>query len=374
MRYLLVLIICLAFPALSQTTSDSIPMDHRLVISAMLRTYSLHQGGKVNFSVSEKSEFLRSWSFYLNDYLPDINLSDNRLSHLATQTKNVLTIGFMDASLKGGWAERYNHYENFWRSGLMGGHGYGEIITGLLVASSLEYGLRNGDNNLWKCGLLFLSQATLASVLEHAGYWIFVNSSIPIRAPNGEYYGWRNEPRWRYGLGNNDANWMINTPAGWVNGIIYDDPPPKVRKESVFLSLPILYACSYLLLLPGDLKAPKENKIINFEPTIYFDGANAQPGPGLYFSSLKMGLSWRQKIGTGVTSEILFYTSEEFSPRINLSLVLPTLILQTKLGGVNQGKNISLLGGEIFFSSGQKYFGLGYAKPTIYFFCNWIIL
>jgi len=201
-----------------------------------------------------------------------------------------------------------------------------------------------------------------------------VNSSIPIQAPNGEYYGWRNEPRWRYGLGNNDANWMINTPAGWVNGIIYDDPPPKVRKESVFLSLPILYACSYLLLLPGDLKAPKENKIINFEPTIYFDGANAQPGPGLYFSSLKMGLSWRQKIGTGVTSEILFYTSEEFSPRINLSLVLPTLILQTKLGGVNQGKNISLLGGEIFFSSGQKYFGLGYAKPTIYFFCNWIIL
>ncbi|KKT13921.1 MAG: hypothetical protein UV92_C0012G0019, partial [Parcubacteria group bacterium GW2011_GWA1_43_27] len=215
MRYLLVLIVCLAFPALSQTTSDSIPMDHRLVISAMLRTYSLHQGGKVNFSVSEKSEFLRSWSFYLNDYLPDINLSDNRLSHLATQTKNVLTIGFMDASLKGGWAERYNHYENFWRSGLMGGHGYGEIITGLLVASSLEYGLRNGDNNLWKCGLLFLSQATLASVLEHAGYWIFVNSSIPIQAPNGEYYGWRNEPRWRYGLGNNDANWMINTPAGW---------------------------------------------------------------------------------------------------------------------------------------------------------------
>ena len=80
MRYLLVLIVCLAFPALSQTTSDSIPMDHRLVISAMLRTYSLHQGGKVNFSVSEKSEFLRSWSFYLNDYLPDINLSDNRLS------------------------------------------------------------------------------------------------------------------------------------------------------------------------------------------------------------------------------------------------------------------------------------------------------
>ncbi|OHA55183.1 MAG: hypothetical protein A2429_03130 [Candidatus Veblenbacteria bacterium RIFOXYC1_FULL_42_9] len=365
MRYLLVLIVCLAFPALSQTTSDSIPMDHRLVISAMLRTYSLHQGGKVNFSVSEKSEFLRSWSFYLNDYLPDINLSDNRLSHLATQTKNVLTIGFMDASLKGGWAERYNHYENFWRSGLMGGHGYGEIITGLLVASSLEYGLRNGDNNLWKCGLLFLSQATLASVLEHAGYWIFVNSSIPIQAPNGEYYGWRNEPRWRYGLGNNDANWMINTPAGWVNGIIYDDPPPKVRKESVFLSLPILYACSYLLLLPGDLKAPKENKIINFEPIIYFDGVDDRRGPGLYFGSIKMGLSWRQEF-SGVKSELSFYTSERFTPCLSLSLITSSLMLQTRLEGVNQGKNFSLSGMNIMFIDKNNFWGIGYEKPFTY--------
>lgn len=124
MRYLLVLVVCLTFPALSQTTSDSIPMDHRLVVSAMLRTYSLHQGGKVNFSVSEKSEFLRSWSFYLNDYLPDITLSDNRLSHLATQTKNVLNIGFLDASLKGGWAESYNHYENFGDQGLWGAWSY----------------------------------------------------------------------------------------------------------------------------------------------------------------------------------------------------------------------------------------------------------
>ena len=189
------------------------------------------------------------------------------------------------------------------------------------VGSALEYGSRNGESFI-ETFRYFLGQAALSSVVEHLGYWTYVNSGVSVNDwRGGGTFNWRRGPRYPDDEhGHNDVPWMAGTPAGWMNQIAFDDSPGTVRKEAIFISLPVLYAFSYAIT-PGKDDDVEQNRIFSFEPVFYFDGNESNKGPGLYFESARMGLVYTFPFSIADRRlSSTFYQTGDLQPRLDVNI------------------------------------------------------
>ncbi len=313
----------------------------------------LKSGKYLDLDLEDKTNLLRvisSTEFGFDDLLKDEKMS-NKLKHIIIQTDNVLDIGFFDAVIKarvhqyGFQGDPFWAYNNF----------YGRANGVLLFASDLEYSL-NQSENLWEFTRFFLSQLAISSVVEHLGYWIYTNSSIPI-IKNSDEIGWRGVTYPRDKSGNhNDVPWMKETPSGLSNRIFFpEDSKGTVRKEAVFLTLPFVYAFAYFIT--PDKPFVKSNKFTKFQYVFYFDSYDYNNKTGLWGGAY-LGLKYDLK-----NFSTSFYSSKELDARGRFSYENKFFGISTTLGTNNKG-NFNIYGYSVTLKKKFGYFSFSYRKNS----------
>lgn len=312
---------------------------------------SLNSGAN-GYSLNETVREISSFSLKYN-----IEPLPAKLQQVIAQTQNVVGVGYFDAAVKANFAQQYglSSGKKFWASD----GAYGRLNQVLQIGSAFEYAYNQSENWI-EFGRFFLAQAAISSVGEHLSYWAYVNSSIPV-VKNGDEMGWRGTIYPNSHRDHNDAGWMKNTPAGWVNRIIYPkDPKGTVRKESVFLTVPLMYTFSFLMTPNKELK--KENKYTKLQPIIYTDGVdyNGVTGPGLGF---KLGLQYNIPIKSIRGSNIFFYSSPDLNARLRIAIKKDFVYFSSTIGSNRKGQ-VDLYGAQFSIFKENYSFVLNYEKKS----------
>lgn len=306
----------------------------------------------------EKENLLRTISsieFSFDDLLYDKKMP-NKLKHLIIQTDNVLDIGFFDACIKARVHQYGLQGDPFWAYDGF----YGRANGALLLASDFEYALNQSDNFI-EFIRFFLAQAAISSVMEHLGYWIYTNSSIPIIKNNDEI-GWRGVPYPRDKSGNNnDVPWMKDTPADWSSQLFFGNPPGQIPSEAVFASLPVLYLFSYLITPNKEFVKP--NKFTKFKYFIYADGVDYNSKTGLW-GGTKLGLRYElpdvlflDNISTS------FYSNSNLNARSRIQIEINPVACSVLLGTNSDGE-IGFYGAGITLNKKEGYISINYRKDS----------
>jgi len=274
----------------------------------------------------------------------------NKIEHLIVQTDNVLDIGFFDACIKARVHQYGFQGHPFWAYDNL----YGRANGMILFASTTEYALNQSDN-LIEFFRFFLAQAAISSVMEHLGYWFYTNSSIPI-IKNGDEIGWRGVSYPQAYYGKNDVPWMKGTPAEISNRIFFpQDEKGTIRKEAVFLSVPILYIFSYFVT--PDKPLTKTNKFTKFSYFVYLDGVDYNSRTGLW-GGTKLGLEYNLK-----PINLSFYSSYDLDARLDFSIRKnkwkPSITL-----GTNSDGEIGFYGCSLSYKSESCFFNFSYRKES----------
>lgn len=289
---------------------------------------------------------------------------DNRWRHVINQMSNALAIGFLDAVIKAGYIRNYGSYGPFMRAQgpLLG---YANIIAALQVASALEYALAHG-NNLLEVVRFFLAQGAISNVLEHIGYWVYVNSSIPIDDwRSDKYFGWRGgkiyptDPK-----GNNDVPWMSGTAAGYISRWLFGDPPGVVRDEAILTTLGLAVIFSYFFT-PDNSGRIQPNQFTNFDFIFYLDGVDKNKITGFGWGA-KLGLKYNLPFAVaGLEPSISFYQSPDLDARTQLAFGNSSQFLGVTMG-TDEGGNVKFFGGNLtLLESDDWYCSLSYEKISI---------
>lgn len=280
----------------------------------------------------------------------------NKMKHLIIQTDNVLDIGFFDAVIKA----RVHQY-GFQGDPIWAYNGfYGRANGVLLIASDFEYAINQSDNFI-DFVRFFLSQAAISSVVEHLGYWIYTDSSIPI-VKNGDEIGWRGVPYPRDKSGNNnDVPWMKGTPADWSSQLFFGNPSGHIPSEAVFASLPILYAFAYVMTPDKDFVKP--NKFTKFKWITYFDGVDYNHTTGLW-AGTKIGLKYSLPNVLFLDSiSTSFYSSYDLNARSRIEIEKNSVACSILLGTNTEGQ-IGFYGAGIILDKNEGYISLSYRKDS----------
>jgi len=314
----------------------------------------------INFSENNTAHLLRailSKTFSLDNKVIGSKMP-NKVQQLIAQTDNVVDIGSLDAAIKASWAQQYGlHSGKFWWTSK---GGYGKINAVVQGASAFEYALNQADN-FGEFIRFFLGQVAISSVGEHLSYWMYVNSSIPITRTEG-LFGWRGVRYPHDTHGNNDVGWMSETPAGWASRLFFNDPPGTVRKEAVFLSLPILYTFSYLVT--PNKKYTKPNRFTKFDHVFYMDGVDYNKITGMY-GGAKLGLKYQlplPKVFSFIDkASLFFYASPELNARGRFMIENQSSYYSVTIGANDKGE-MGFYGASATIYNGKWYGSFNYER------------
>ena len=287
----------------------------------------------------------------------DLDVKNSKINNLLVQTQNVLGIGFLDAAIKEGMIWQYK--KNYSKFMLSGGSpfNYPDIISGLQVASALEYALNNG-NNFGDVLRYFIAQGAISNSLENIGYWIYTDSSIPgWDWRTGKTFGWRGgdvyplDPN-----GHNDVFWMSAAIPGYVSHFVYGDPWGTVRASAVFLSLGAAYVFSYFVT-PENSGKVKQNKFTNFDFVFYLEGYDENKITGLGFGS-KLGLKYKVPFEFyGMKPAVSFFRSPTLDARMQFSLKNKISFFGVTFGMTNSGA-MKLYGIDVDVFKFRSWYGV----------------